>query len=350
MRNKIFGLALLVGFSFSCNKDKKYPNTTSYDLQLPKAFPAYPIPDDNKLTVEGVALGKMLFFEKMLSGNSTQSCGSCHHQEFSFTDSLKDLSVGIKGLKGGRNSMPIFNMGFHINGFFWDGRSPLLRDQALKPIQDELEMNETLDNVVKKLKANEDYITAFGKAFGNEEITPFKISLALEQYMNSIVSGNSKFDKKQRGELTLTTSEQRGADLFFTEFNAGSTIKGADCFHCHGNFNFTNNQYLNNGLDSVFTDFGREKVTNKTSDRAKFKVPSLRNIEFSGPFMHDGRFKTLEEVVEHYNSGIKNSTTLDPNMHTIKSGLNLTAQEKTDLVNFMKTLTDQDFLTNTRYK
>jgi cytochrome c peroxidase len=190
----------------------------------------------------------------------------------------------------------------------------------------------------------------FDAAFGKKEITPERIGLALEQYMYSLVSGDSKFDRVQRGLDTFSISEKKGQILFNTEFNPASGIKGADCFHCHGDINFTNNEYLNNGLDSVFTDKGRALVTGRANDEGKFKVPSLRNVEVTGPYMHDGRFNTLEEVVEHYNSGIRVSSTLDPNMHTIRQGLQLTTSEKRDLINFLKTLTDQTYLNNPKYR
>jgi cytochrome c peroxidase len=246
--------------------------------------------------------------------------------------------------------MPLFNLLLHNNGFFWDGRSVKLREQALVPIQDHLEMNENLPNVVSKLNDVRTYRLMFDAAFGNKEITQERIGLALEQYMYSLVSGDSKFDRVQRGLDTFSISEKKGQILFNTEFNPASGITGADCFHCHGDINFTNNEYLNNGLDSIFTDKGRALVTGRANDEGKFKVPSLRNVEVTGPYMHDGRFKTLEEVVEHYNSGIRFSSTLDPNMHTIRQGLQLTASEKRDLINFMKTLTDQTYLNNPKYR
>jgi cytochrome c peroxidase len=297
-----------------------------------------------------VALGKKLFFDPILSSDLTQSCGSCHRQPDGFTDRKNAFSRGVLGQLGTRNSMPLFNLLLHNNGFFWDGRAVKLREQALVPIQDHLEMNENLPNVVSKLNDIRTYRLMFDAAFGNKEITPERIGLALEQYMYSLVSGDSKFDRVQRGLDTFSISEKKGQILFNTEFNPASGITGADCFHCHGDINFTNNEYLNNGLDSVFTDKGRALVTGRANDEGKFKVPSLRNVEVTGPYMHDGRFKTLEEVVEHYNSGIRFSSTLDPNMHTIRQGLQLTASEKRDLINFLKTLTDQTYLNNPKYR
>lgn len=326
--------------------------TTPFELVMPSNLPPPIIPADNQLTVEGIALGKALFFEKMMSIDGTVSCGSCHSQKNAFTDKGKVFSEGIEGKIGDRNSMPIFNMFYHTKGFFWDGRAKLLRDQSLGPIENPLEMGETLENVILKLESTEKYRTMFYNAFGDSSVNSEKMSLAMEQFMLTLVSGDSKFDKVQRGEATFTEAEERGKELFFTEFEENSEKRGADCFHCHGSADFSNHEFMNNGLDteSEFTDLGRAKVTNRPTDNAKFKTPSLRNVEVSGPYMHDGRFETLEEVIEHYNSGIKESPTLDVNMHSIKEGMNLTVQEKNDLIAFLKTLTDEVYLNNPEYQ
>lgn len=317
------------------------------------AFPAPQLPEDNPMTVQGVKLGKMLFYEKMLSGDGTQACADCHRLAHAFDDTLK-FSIGIRGKEGKRQAMAIFNMAWHTNEFFWDGRAHLLRDQSLKPIQDELEMDETLENVVAKLSASKLYKDQFFRAFGNSEITSEKMSLAMEQFMFSIVSNNSKYDKYLAGTEELSESELRGMNLFFAEYNPFFPDEsGADCAHCHSGYNFENDQYMNNGLDtdSEFKDNGREAVSKNVADLAKFKVPSLRNIELTPPYMHDGRFKTLEEVVGHYNKGIRISTTLDPALEaTSSTGLMLSEQDKMDLVAFLKTLTDNTFVNNDEYK
>jgi cytochrome c peroxidase len=273
-------------------------------------------------------------------------------QEFAFTDTAR-FSTGIQGKKGGRQAMTIFNMAWHGNEFFWDGRAHLLRDQSLKPIQDELEMDETLENVVKKLNAMQIYKDQFKRAFGSEEINELKISLALEQFMNSIVSNNSKYDQFLKDTTVFTASEKRGRKLFFDDYNPFfPNESGADCAHCHSGANFENDKYMNNGLDdnASVTDIGREKVTTMSGDKAKFKVTSLRNIELTAPYMHDGRFSTLEQVVDHYNAGIKASATLDPALEQTRAkGLFLNAQDKIDLVNFLKTLTDNTLITNKEY-
>jgi cytochrome c peroxidase len=317
------------------------------------SFPEPDLPADNQLTEQGVHLGKMLFYEKMLSKDLMQACADCHRQPDGFSDTTK-FSIGVEGLPGKRQAMPVFNLAWHSNAFFWDGRAPLLRDQALKPIQDPLEMNETLENVVMKLSASKEYTDQFIRAFGSSEITPDKMALAMEQFMFSVVSNNSKYDKSLAGETTLTPSEQRGKDLFFTEYNPFFPDQsGADCAHCHGGNNFENDQYMNNGLDTDadFADIGREAVTEDPADRAKFKVPSLRNIAVTPPYMHDGRFTTLEQVIDHYNENIKSSSTVDPAiLSTQQTGLLLSESDKVDLVNFLKTLTDETFLNNAEYE
>jgi len=356
----LFALTLL---AVACSKDddaelEPIPSSanvvyddTPYNLEY-GTLPTPNIPTDNPLTNQGVELGRMLFYDKQLSGDGTLACAGCHVQSTGFSDTTQ-FSIGILGLPGGRQAMASFNMLWNNNEFFWDGRAHLLRDQAILPIQDSLEMKESLVNVVAKLSSSPSYLNQFKRTFGSNEINSLKISLALEQFMNSIVSWNSKFDKVERGELAYTASEQRGKELFFEEYNPFfPATSGADCAHCHSGGNFENDLFMNNGLDvdANFLDDGRMKATFNPMDRAKFKVPTLRNIELTPPYMHDGRFNTLEEVVGHYNSGLKNSTTIDPALENTRStGLFLTPQDKTDLVAFLKTLTDTDMMNDPRY-
>ena len=364
MKKVIIFLSLITTFLlalFACKKDTKITDPAGEPAKFdgtPYAFssgsfPAPIIAGDNALTEQGVQLGRMLFYEKTLSKNNMIACASCHKQEFAFDDTAK-FSIGVLGLKGKRQAMAIFNTAWHTNEFFWDGRAHLLRDQSLLPIQDTLEMFETLPNIISKLSNNPMYKVQFVKAFGTSEVTSEKISKAMEQFMNSIVSNESKYDKYLAGSATLTPSEDNGRKLFFMEYNQFFPAQsGAECSHCHSGFNFTNNDFMNNGMDTdaSITDIGREKVTNNVADKAKFKVPSLRNIALTAPYMHDGRFKTLEEVVDHYNNGLKASTYIDPALENTRgTGLMLTAQQKTDLVNFLKTLTDNSLVNNPKYK
>ena len=352
-------IALLSPLVFSlCTKDPAgMPNVinpayddTPYVLDYGRF--AEPNMGDNPLTVDGVKLGRMLFYEPLLSKDNSISCGSCHIQQDGFSDPAQ-FSAGVDGSLGKRQAMPIFNMLWHTNEFFWDGRAHLLRDQSLMPIQDNLEMKETLENVISKLSATTTYPAQFIRAFGDAEITSERMSLAMEQFMNSIISNQSKYDKYLDGQATLTESEERGRVLFSAEYNPGfPELSGADCAHCHGGNNFDNNRYMNNGLDTDGDqdDIGREAVTDDPRDRAKFKVPSLRNVALTAPYMHDGRFQTLEEVIDHYDHGIVLSETVDPALaYSAQTGLRLTKQEKIDLINFLKTLTDEEMIADERF-
>jgi cytochrome c peroxidase len=307
---------------------------------------------DNPLTEQGVVLGRLLFYENLLSKDNSIACASCHVQANGFSDT-NTLSFGVDGSLGKRQAMSIFNLAWHDNEFFWDGRAHLLRDQALMPIQDQLEMKETLDGVISKLEISGIYPNQFIRAFGDDTITAKRISLALEQFMKSIVSNQSNYDKSLAGSYTLTASEERGKTLFFSEYNpAFPDISGADCAHCHGGSNFDNRLYFNNGLDkeSDQTDLGREAATNDPKDRAKFKVPSLRNVALTPPYMHDGRFSTLLEVVNHYDHGIQKSPTLNGALdYSTQTGLMLSEQDKQDLIAFLNTLIDPNLATDARY-
>lgn len=351
MKKIICLLALTIFFACKQDEEMIVKDNTPFQLDI-GMFPEPDLPEDNPLTVQGVKLGRMLFHEPMLSRDNSQSCASCHNQQDGFSDTLR-LSIGVRELPGKRQAMAIFNMAWHTNDFFWDGRADLLRDQALLPIEDELEMDETIENVIEKLSNTKEYRDQFARAFGSSDITAEKMALAMEQFMLSIVSHDSKYDRYLAGEVELTESELRGKELFETEYNPFfPEFSGADCAHCHGGINFENDQYMNNGLDTdeTMADDGRMIVTGDPADRGKFKVPSLRNVAVTPPYMHDGRFKTLEEVIDHYNSGIKESSTADPTViNTKESGLFLDEQDKQDLINFMKTLTDEVFLNNPDY-
>jgi cytochrome c peroxidase len=356
MKKILFPALLLVGFAACDKKEPTEPpatyDPTPYELNVGH-FEAPPLPADNPLTVAGVQLGRMLFYEKMFSKDGTQSCADCHQQKDAFTDS-RQFSIGVEGLPGKRHAMSVMNLAWHRHRFFWDGRAATLREQALMPIQDPLEMNETLDNVVAKLSVEKRYTDQFIRTFGNDTVTSERIALALEQFMLTLVSNNSKYDHWEKGHATLTDSEERGRKLFFGQFDPNGIEKGAQCFHCHAGHNFTIDDYVNNGLDSdtELSDFGLENVTNNPADRGKFKITSLRNIELTAPYMHDGRFATLEEVIDHYDHGVKKSSHVDAllQVNLTSDGLQLTAQDKADLVAFLKTLTDLDFIKNPAYQ
>ena len=311
-------------------------------LEIPAHFPQVNFPADNPLTSAGVALGRRLFNETALSVTGTQNCASCHQEKAAFTDPRR-FSTGAQGQQGTRQSMPLQNLAWKPS-FFWDGRAPSLREQALRPIQDPLEMNETLERVVEKLTRDAGYPAEFAKAFGSPGITAQRLGMAVEQYLLTLIGGKSKLDRALHGGPALTDEEKLGFTLFFTESEPRRGIRGADCFHCHGGAHFTNNAFANNGLDAdaAITDKGREQVTHDPADRARFMVPSLRNVAGTAPYMHDGRFATLEEVIEHYDKGLQRSATLDPNLakHLHYGGLGLKPEEKRALAAFLRTLTE----------
>jgi cytochrome c peroxidase len=314
---------------------------TPYPFQISATFPIPDLPRDNPLTVERVDLGKKLFFDKRLSVNDKQSCADCHKPEKAFTDG-RPVERGAEGNIGPRKTMPLFNLAWK-NQYFWDGRARLLRQQVFEAIQSPVEMHQSLTNLALKLSVpGDDYPAMFDAAFGSPEITAEKISLALENYLLTLTSFDSKFDRMLRGAEKFTPEEQRGFELFSTEYDPRRGQYGADCFHCHGGPLFQSQGFANNGLDDAFSDIGRAKVTGRASDDGKFAVPSLRNVALIGPYMHDGRFKTLEEVIEHYCTGVKRSVTLDPNIAKHPDGgVPLSEPDKQALLAFLKTLTDE---------
>lgn len=315
-------------------------------------------PSDNPTTNEGATLGRVLFYDKKLSANGSISCASCHKQNKGFADDAM-LSLGFEGGKTRRHSMSLVNARWYGRGrFFWDERAETLEKQVLMPFQDTVEMGMTLDKLVGTVQAQSYYQALFMKAFGSKDINADRISKALAQFVRSIVSVNSKYDagRKQVSNSMLdfpnfTSSENNGKTIFFGPPDRG----GGGCIGCHSTEAFINpnNGTTNNGLDATSTtDLGVFEAINNPNFLGAFKVPSLKNIALTSPYMHDGRFATLEQVVEHYNSGVKNHPNLanvlrDPSGMPIK--LNLSPEQKTDLVNFLKTLTDETIATDERF-
>jgi cytochrome c peroxidase len=316
-------------------------NATPYRFRLARFFPQPSLPADNPLTEQGVALGRRLFHDPALSVNGTQSCASCHQVGAAFTDTGKPFSTGAEGAIGTRNAMSLANLAW-ANRFFWDGRAGSLREQVLQPVTNPAEMHESLPNVVQKLERT-GYAPAFAAAFGPAEITADRVARALEQFLLTLTSYGSKFDRVLGGRATFTAAEQRGYELFHTEYDPRHGQYGADCFHCHGGPLFSDFAFHNNGLDAegAAKDAGRFRVTASRADHAKFKTPSLRNVALTAPYMHDGRFATLEEAVAHYCTGVRRSATLDPNLakHP-EGGVPLSAEDQHALVAFLRTLTD----------
>lgn len=318
---------------FQCKKDDEKPfEATAFQLEKPAGFPDIHIPADNPMTVEGIALGRKLFYDPILSGDNTLSCASCHTQNTAFSDSAR-FSIGIDKIEGDRNAPTIINPVWGTS-FFWDGRAETLEIQALEPVPNPIEMHLEWEDAIPKLKNDTKYPSLFAQAFGTDKITKELTAKAIAQFERTFISANSKYDSK-----VFSDSEQRGFNLYFSE--------EADCFHCHGTVLLTDNLFHNNGLDSTFSDVGLAKISKNPADNGKFKTPTLRNIEFSAPYMHDGRFKTLEEVVDFYSDNLKYSESIDPLMKNVfRGGVRLTQEEKADLVAFLKTFSDSEFLTN----
>ncbi len=330
----------------------------------PTGFPQPDFPADNPQTKDGIQLGRMLFYDPILSQDSSQSCSSCHLQANAFTDP-RQFSVGIDGSLGTRNSMPLFNLVYNVNGFFWDGRSHSIEHQVLEPVENPIELNDTWGNVEKKLRRSEMYQEQFRKAFGIEysnEIDKALATKAIAQFLRSIISWQSKWDQNlDYAPYTglrpvLTASEERGRILFFKEDSSGPVENGGDteCGHCHNTRLFTNNTFKNNGLDfaSSFDDFqdkGLGLTTNISADNGRFRAPSLRNIELTAPYMHDGRFQTLEEVIDFYSDHLKSAPNLDSNLGNHLPGLQMTQQQKDDIIAYLKTLTDYELINDPQF-
>ena len=323
-------VGILVSLAFAIKR------TTPIYFEIPKGWPK-PHYDfsKNPLTEEGFQLGRKLFYDPILSRDSTISCSSCHLQATGFTHVDHSLSHGIDGKIGTRNSMTLMNLAWS-KSFMWDGGVNHIDVQALNPLTNPVEMDETLEHVVQQLQKSEKYQQLFENAFGDSKITGQRLLKALTQFELLLVSSNSKYDKVLRKEAVFTEQEQKGYHLFKT-----------NCASCHNEPLFTNDKFENNGLaiDTTLNDIGRIKITNKKEDYLRFKVPTLRNIQFTFPYMHDGRFKTLTEVIKHYNS-ISNNTFLPKEL---SKPMNLSDNDRVDLVAFLKTLTDNEFLFNKRF-
>ncbi len=332
-----------------------------YTIVKPAHFPPVPVPASNPMTVDGIQLGRRLFYDPILSADSSMSCSSCHLPQGSFTDN-KAVSVGIDNIAGRRSSMSLLNIAYANNGLFWDGRSPNLEAQALKPVEDPIELHNTWPNVVEKLKNHPTYPALFRKAFGivdRDSITKELAAKAIAQFERILISsGNSKFDEFQRtGDLNIFDEEELDGKLMFFDEGGNANLPDAQCFHCHGGITLTGNQYFNNGLDSVgslmeFKDKGRFEVTNNPNDQGKFRAPTLRNIALSAPYMHDGRFQTLQEAVAQYADNGRGVSNEDIFIGQIGFPLGngkysgLSAYHIKAITKFLETLTDTDFVNN----
>ncbi|MCQ2958740.1 MAG: hypothetical protein MJ198_00930 [Bacteroidales bacterium] len=375
---RIFSLALIVFIQFVAvsyivsPKREKVP--TPYEFPVSYAKEYMNIPADNPMTNEGVELGRYLFYDGRLSGrldkDSLMSCASCHKQEHSFECGIdhpkykEGKTFGLTGIPTPHAMMPMINLVWNNEGYMWNGyvnkKNESLGSAHGVPQTSEFhkknlesfvwmmivaphECNGSVERTLEVIKSVPMYPPLFAKAFGDEKITMERISKAIAQFVRTLISFNSKFDQFMRGEVELTESERRGFFIFETE-------KG-DCFHCHGSPAmplWTTNLFMNNARDIDFTDSSdRSSVTGNPMDKGKYRVPTLRNVEFTAPYMHDGRYKTLDEILEFYNSGLKRSPYVDPLMINVNhGGMFLNDNELQDLKAFLLTLSDTSFLTN----
>ena len=327
----------------SCNSGDDYlaiEENSPYDFTIPSNFPDLQQDISNNYpTKYGVELGKKLFYDARLSKDNTISCAFCHEQSSAFTHHGHDFSHGINNLIGNRNAPAVQNMAFQSE-YFYDGASNSIEMLSIVPIHNPVEMDETLPAIAEKLKQDAEYVRLFGGAFENQQISSANILKALGQFMTVMISADSKYDKYYRNEIggTLNTQELQGLALFQN-----------NCASCHATDIFTDNSFRNNGLppNPNLNDLGRETVTGFDYDRYKFKVPSLRNVALTAPYMHDGRFGSLQSVLNFYSNGVQNTANLDPVMQQHEAlGIPLSQDEKLAIIAFLKTLTDEKFISN----
>lgn len=334
---------LFIPLFLSCSDNDNDYKTIPIDFKVPSNFPplAYDL-KGNPITDKGFELGRKLFYDGRLSSDGTISCGFCHEQQHAFTHHGHTVSQGINGKTGTRNSPAIQNLGFQ-NTFMFDGATDHLNLQPIIPITSEIEMNGNFSQIVSMMNNDNEYKRLFGLAFPNKPINTENMLKAMGQFMVMVTSSNSRFDQFRRKEVggVLTQEEQEGYQIF-----------NQKCATCHATDLFTDNSFRNNGLalNPLINDVGRYRVSLIEADKYKFKVPSLRNIEKTKPYMHDGRFLTLEAVLDHYSSGVVNSATLDASFKNNGNlGIPLSTLEKSKLIAFLKTLTDNQYLTDSRF-
>lgn len=322
---------------FSCRKEEQQPVSDEYMLKIPAGFPQPDIPKDNLLTHSRIELGRRLFFDPALSRDSTRSCGSCHFPHLAFSDSTA-VSLGIEGRPGIRNTPTLANVVYQKK-LLREAGVPTLEMQILVPIQEHNEFDFNILEITERLRRMPEYVDAAQEAYGRAP-DAFVITRSIAAFERTLLSGNSPFDQWffQGKNAAMTAAEKRGYDLFQSE--------RLSCAKCHEGFLFTNQQAANNGLYEVYPDSGRMRLTGLESDRALFKIPSLRFAALTAPYMHDGSLPSVEAVIGHYNSGGKPH----PNKSPLVRPLGLTAGEKADLLAFLKALTDPGFLTNPAFQ
>ncbi len=351
-------VALLALFALvGCEGQHPAP-TPLAGFRAPFVFGRFQVPPDNPLTEESVRLGRMLFYDPRLSGNNTVACATCHRQQLAFTDGRR-TSVGISGKPLAFNSMSLANLLWGPQRFFWDGRAATLEQQALVPVQHPDEMGQDLDDLVQELARDPRYVELFAAAYG--EISPASIARALGSFERTLVSANSRYDGFLRGELTLDAQEELGRKLFMAHPDVKVQLRGGNCIDCHSQFLTSGfatgfDGFSNNGLDAEPALLpGLQRTTGEARHRGMFKVPTLRNIALTAPYMHDGRFATLGEVLHHYDSGIHASSTLSPLIAEASNrsrdaaepiSLHLDPGEQAAIIAFLHTLTDESFVSD----
>ncbi|HEU0224207.1 MAG TPA: cytochrome c peroxidase [Steroidobacteraceae bacterium] len=354
-------MALVAASAGSGCGERQHGATPLADFSVPFVFGRFEVPEDNPLTEEAVELGRRLFYDRRLSGNHAVSCATCHQQRLAFTDG-RATGVGVSGRPLAFNSMSLANLMWGPQRFFWNGRADSLEEQVLVPIENPDEMDRDLQQLVAELGADADYRLRFDAAYG--EVSAEAISRALATFLRTLVSANSRYDRYLRGEITLDAQEELGRKLFMAHPDVKASLRGANCIDCHSQFLTSGfsaglDGFSNNGLDDEqHLQPGLEAVTGDPAHRGMFKVPTLRNIALTAPYMHDGRFATLEEVLRHYNGGVQPSATLSPLIVEASNvdgaspsgiSLQLSEEEQAAVVAFLHTLTDPDFLTAERF-
>lgn len=338
MIQKLVILLVIISF-YGCQKEDNAGEAEAF--RLPAHFPE-PVYDfsRNPFTKEGFELGRKLFYDPILSLDSTVSCGTCHAQVHAFADHNTAFSAGIDGRLGARNAPPIFNLMWKKH-FMWDGGINHIEVMPVAPITDKNEMGESLKEVISKLSGHKEYPVLFKKVFGKEKIDDRQLLLALAQFQGRIISATSRYDLYLQGKASFSEDEKKGFEIFKEK-----------CAACHTPPLFTDQSFRNTGLDFHSKDPGRARITLLDTDHGKFAVPSLRNIALTYPYMHDGRFRSLDEVLDFYISGVKDNPNLDPmlkNEQTLKTGISITHEEKQMLIKFLHTLTDHTMLSNHLY-
>lgn len=344
----ILGLLVVAGLVAWKTADDPVSNGP-YVLHYPAAFGGrFSIPTDNPMTQEGVHLGRLLFYEPRLSKTGTVSCGNCHQQARAFTDGLA-FSVGVSGKPTRRNAMSLANL-LWVRNLFWDGRSTSLEQQALVPLAHEDEMGLKPGDAARTLQKTAPYPALFRRVFGSDTITDDRIGKAIAQFERTLISASSPYDQYLQGKYSLSASEERGLRLFTAVPNPEKGVRGGNCAHCHGGPRLMQELFHNNGLDRQVADPGRQEVTGLPLDQGRFRVPTLRNIALTAPYMHDGRFATLAAVLDHYSDHVQETPALPSELVPARNGgLGLTSAEKTDLLAFLNLLTDTVFVNNPQF-